>query len=208
MRIPSQRTARDFAVCMRDLTDTHYPEAELIRVVLDNLSTHTAGALYETFPPPEAHRILQRVEFHRAPKHASWLNMAEIEIGVLRGRCLDRRIGERALLVSEIAAWQQQRNASGAPTTAWHVVADNLATHVSESVVRLVADLCGIEDERGEKGKSAVPAAMVTREAFLRDAALRTRSPFTPRHASWLNQIEIWFSIRARKLLRRAGFTS
>ena len=95
-------------------TDTHYPEAELIRVVLDNLSTHTAGALYGTFPPPEAHRILQRLEFHRTPKHVSWLNIVEIEIGVLRGQCLDRRIGERALLVSEIAAWQQQRNASGA----------------------------------------------------------------------------------------------
>ena len=114
VKVTEQRTARDFAVCMRDLTDTHYPEAELIRVVLDNPSTHTAGALYETFPPPEAHRILQRLEFHRAPKHASWLNMVEIEIGVLRGQCLDRRIGERALLVSEIAAWQQQRNASGA----------------------------------------------------------------------------------------------
>ena len=108
----------------------------------------------------------------------------------------------------DYASFRKTLFATGAPTTAWHVVADNLATHVSESVVRLVADLCGIEDECGEKGKSAVPAAMVTREAFLRDAALRTRSPFTPRHASWLNQIEIWFSIRARKLLRRAGFTS
>jgi hypothetical protein len=99
---------------MRDLADIHYPKAELIRVVLDNLSTHTAGALYETFPAPEAHRILQRLEFHHTPKHASWLNMVEIEIGVLRGQCLDRRIGERALLLSEIAAWQEQRNASGA----------------------------------------------------------------------------------------------
>jgi len=78
------------------------------------LSTHTAGALYETFPAPEAHRILQRLEFHYTPKHASWLNMVEIEIGVLRGQCLDRRIGERDVLVAEIAAWQKQRNASGA----------------------------------------------------------------------------------------------
>jgi transposase len=114
VKVTEQRTARDFAVCMRDLADTHYPKAELIRVVLDNLSTHTAGALYESFPAPEAHRILQRLEFHYTPKHASWLNMVEIEIGVLRGQCLDRRIGERALLVSEIAAWQEQRNASGA----------------------------------------------------------------------------------------------
>ena len=112
--VTEQRTAQDFAACMRDLADTHYPDAERIRVVLDNLSTHTAGALYETFPASEAHRILQRLEFHYTPKHASWLNMVEIEIGVLRGQCLDRRIGERDVLVSEIAAWQRQRNASGA----------------------------------------------------------------------------------------------
>ena len=76
-------------------------------------STHTAGALHETFPAPEAHRILQRLEFHYTPKHASWLNMVEIEIGVLRGQCLDRRIGERNILVADIEAWQRQRNASG-----------------------------------------------------------------------------------------------
>jgi hypothetical protein len=78
------------------------------------ISTHTAGALYEIFPAPEAHRMLQRLEFHYAPEHASRLNMVEIEIDVLRGRCLDRRIGERDLLESEIAEWQRQRNASGA----------------------------------------------------------------------------------------------
>ena len=99
---------------MRDLTDIHYPHADQIRVVMDNLSTHTAGALYETFPAQEAHRILQRLEFHYTPKHASWLNMVEIEIGVLRGQCLDRRIGDRAVLDTEIAAWQLQRNTSGA----------------------------------------------------------------------------------------------
>ena len=114
VKVTERRTARDFALCMRDLADTHYPDAELIRVVLDNLSTHTAGALYETFPAPEAHRILQRLEFHYTPKHASWLNMVEIEIGVLRGQCLDRRISERDVLVAEIALWQQQRNTSGA----------------------------------------------------------------------------------------------
>ena len=114
VKVTEHRTARDFAVCMRDLADIHYPNADLIRVVMDNLSTHNPGALYETFPPPEAHRILQRLEFHYTPKHASWLNMVEIEIGVLRGQCLDRRIGERETLVGEIEAWQRQRNASGA----------------------------------------------------------------------------------------------
>jgi len=114
VKVTEQRTARDFAECMRDLADVHYPDADQIRVVMDNLSTHTAGALYEAFPAPEAHRVLQRLEFHYTPKHASWLNMVEIEIGVLRGQCLDRRIGERDVLVSEIDAWQRQRNASGA----------------------------------------------------------------------------------------------
>ena len=114
MKVTEHRTAHDFAFCMRDLADIHYPNAELIRVVMDNLSTHNPGALYETFPAPEAHRILQRLEFHYTPKHASWLNMVEIEIGVLRGQCLDRRIGERETLNAEIKAWQRQRNASGA----------------------------------------------------------------------------------------------
>lgn len=114
VKVTNQRTARDFAACMRDLTDIHYAEAERVRVVMDNLSTHTPGALYEAFPAPEAHRILQRLEFHYTPKHASWLNMVEIEIGVLRAQCLDRRIAERERLVSEIEAWQRQRNASGA----------------------------------------------------------------------------------------------
>ena len=111
--VTDQRTAQDYARCLRGLVDIHYPKADLIRVVQDNLSTHTAGALYETFPPEEAHRLLQRLEFHYTPKHASWLNMVEIEIGVLRSQCLDRRIGERDQLISEIEAWQRARNASG-----------------------------------------------------------------------------------------------
>ncbi|HZC76952.1 MAG TPA: IS630 family transposase, partial [Ktedonobacterales bacterium] len=114
VKVTEQRTARDFAHCMRDLVDRHYPQAKRIRVVLDNLSTHSAGALYETFPAPDARRLLRQLEFHYLPKHASWLNMVEIEIGVLRSQCLDRRIGERGRLVAEIAAWEQQRNLAGA----------------------------------------------------------------------------------------------
>jgi hypothetical protein len=90
------------------------PPSERIRVVLDNLSTHSAGALYQTFPPGEARRVLRRLEFHYVPKHASWLNMVEIEIGVLRSQYLDRRIATKHQLVSEITAWERQRNASGA----------------------------------------------------------------------------------------------
>ncbi len=114
VNVTDHRTAKDFAVCMRELVDLHYPQAEQIRVVMDNLSTHTPGSLYEAFPAPEAHRILGRLEFHFTPKHASWLNMVEIEIGVLKSQCLGRRIDTREWLEREIAAWECTRNAAGA----------------------------------------------------------------------------------------------
>ena len=114
VKVTARRTAEDYAQCMRDLVDVHYPEAACIRVVQDNLSTHSAGALYDAFPPAEARRILRRLEFHYTPKHASWLNMVEIEIGVLQRQCLDRRIDDPQSLVREIAAWERQRNATGA----------------------------------------------------------------------------------------------
>jgi transposase len=114
VKVTDSRAAVDFAACMRELTDIHFPEAERVRVVMDNLSTHSAGALYQAFPACEARRGLQRLEFHYLPKHASWLNMVEIEIGVLRGQCLDRRIATHEHLVSQITAWERQRNASGA----------------------------------------------------------------------------------------------
>jgi transposase len=114
VKVTDSRAAVDFAVCMRDLTDIHFPKANRIRVVLDNLSTHSAGALYQAFPACEARRVLRRLEFHYVPKHASWLNMVEIEIGVLRSQCLDRRIATRKQLAAEIAAWERQRNAEAA----------------------------------------------------------------------------------------------
>jgi hypothetical protein len=114
VKVTEQRTSQDFAESMRDLVDLHYPQADVVRVVLDNLSTHSPGALYETFPAPEAHRIMRRLEFHFTPKHASWLNMVEIEIGVLRCQCIDRRIDQKDRLVAEIAEWESQRNLSGA----------------------------------------------------------------------------------------------
>ena len=112
--VTERRTAQDYAARLRELVDVDYPDAARIRVVQDNLSTHTPGALYEAFPAAEARRILRRLEFHSTPKHASWLNMVEIEIGVLKGQRLDRRIDTRDLLEREIAAWERDRNAAGA----------------------------------------------------------------------------------------------
>src|ERR1700693_1403818 len=112
VKVTKRRAAEDYAQCMRDLVDIHYPDAEIIRVVQDNLSPPPAGALYQTFPPAEARRILRRLEFHYTPKHASWLNMVEIEIGVLRGQCLDRRIDDPKRLRREIIAWERRRNAA------------------------------------------------------------------------------------------------
>ncbi len=114
IKVTERRAAEDYAQCMRELVDVDYADADYIRVVQDNLSTHSAGALYQAFPPAEARRLLRRLEFHYTPKHASWLNMVEIEIGVLRGQCLDRRIDDAKWLRREIAAWERQRNAARA----------------------------------------------------------------------------------------------
>jgi len=118
VKVTESRTAVDFAACMRELADIHFPKAERIRVVLDNLSTHSPGALYQAFPAEEARRVLRRLDFHYVPKHASWLNMVEIEIGVMVGQCLDRRIPDKAALVTEVAAWERRRNAEKA-TIKW-----------------------------------------------------------------------------------------
>ena len=132
VKVTERRTAADFATCMRELVEVDFPRAERIRVVMDNLSTHTPGALYETFPAPEAHRILRRLEFHFTPKHASWLNMAEIEIGVLRHQCLDRRIDTREGLEREIAAWERERNAAGARIT-WMFTTEKARTKMGRA---------------------------------------------------------------------------
>jgi transposase len=113
-KVTDRRANTDFAECMRDLVDQHYPSADCIRVVLDNLSTHKPAALYEAFAPDEARRVLRRLEFHYTPKHASWLNMVEIEIGVMVAQCLDRRVPDKATLTSEVAQWQCRRNAERA----------------------------------------------------------------------------------------------
>ena len=110
VKVTERRTKQDFAHCMKDLVDAHFPEAEVIRVVLDNLNTHTPASLYKAFTPQEARRIFRKLEFHYTPTHASWLNMAEIEISVLDRQCLDRRLPEMTLVSSEVFAWVNQRN--------------------------------------------------------------------------------------------------
>ena len=114
VKVTEHRAAIGFAQCMRELDDVHYPKADRIRVVLDNLSTHTTGALYQAFPADQERRLLRSLEFHHTPKHASWLNMVEIEIGDLVRQCLDRRIDSYARLVKETAACEKRRNAERA----------------------------------------------------------------------------------------------
>ena len=112
--ITERRTKVDFAHQMKWLVDERYPEAEVIRVVLDNLNTHKVASLYEAFEPGEARRIAKKLEFHPTPKHGSWLNMAEIELSILERQCLDRRIGDEDLLRREVEAYEQRRNAEKA----------------------------------------------------------------------------------------------
>ena len=112
--VTQRRTMQDFAHQMRWLVDEAYPEVEVVRVVLDNLNTHRAASLYETFPAPEARRIAQRLEFHYTPKHGSWLNMAEIEFSVLSRCCLRQRLSDEAALQREVQALVTERNAAQA----------------------------------------------------------------------------------------------
>jgi hypothetical protein len=118
VEVTERRTAQDFAWCMKALVDEHFPQARLISVVLDNLNTHSPAALYETFPPAEARRIVRRLDFRYTPKHGSWLNMAELELAVLDDQCLDRRLPDRASVCREVAAWEATRNAAKA-TIQW-----------------------------------------------------------------------------------------
>jgi hypothetical protein len=122
VEVTARRTAQDFAQQMKALVDEHFPQAAVIRLVCDNLNTHTAAALYATFAPAEARRLARKLEFHHTPPHGSWLNMAEIELSVLSGQCLARRLGDRQTLAAEAVAWERRRNAARATTT-WRFTA-------------------------------------------------------------------------------------
>jgi len=112
--VTARRTKVDWAHCIKELADVHYPDAEKIVLVLDNLNTHTPASLYEAFPPAEARRIAERLEIHYTPKHGSWLNIAEIELSALGRQCLDRRIPDDETLMREVAAWEDARNGADA----------------------------------------------------------------------------------------------
>jgi hypothetical protein len=111
VEVTERRTRRDYARCVRDLVDRYYPRARMIRSVQDNLNTHDGASLYEAFPPEEARRLLDKIEFHYTPKHGSWLNMAETEISIMDQQCLDRRLDSQGRIAEEVAAWEQERNA-------------------------------------------------------------------------------------------------
>jgi hypothetical protein len=108
--VTDRRTSIDFANELKELVDVDYPDAKKIILVADNLNTHGPAALYERFEPQEARRIAKKIEWHYTPEHASWLNMAEIELSVLSSQCLNRRISDKETLVAEVAAWQHSRN--------------------------------------------------------------------------------------------------
>ena len=125
VEVTERRTAIDFALQMRRLVDERYPEAEVVRVVLDNLNTHTGASLYRAFEPGEARRILRRLEFHYTPKHASWLNQAEVELSVLSRQCLSgRRIPDAETLEREVSSWERERNGRCA-TVEWRFTTED-----------------------------------------------------------------------------------
>ena len=113
--VSERRTRLDWAHCIQELVDVHYPDAETIVLVLDQLNTHSPASLYEAFAPAEAKRLADKLEIHYTPKHGSWLNMAEIELSILQRQCLDRRLGDRTTVEREVAAWVRDRNEAAQP---------------------------------------------------------------------------------------------
>jgi hypothetical protein len=111
VKVTDRHTAIDYAEVLKDLADVHFPQAKTIVLIQDNLNVHSKASLYEAFPASEARRLVERFEWHYTPKHGSWLNLAESELGVLSAQCLGRRIPDKLTLIDEIAAWEHERNA-------------------------------------------------------------------------------------------------
>lgn len=122
--VGTQRTRLEFAQCVKDLVDVHYPQAERIVLVMDHLNIHSTASLYAAFPPEEARRLAARIEIHHSPKHGSWLNMAELELSVLARQCLNQRLADLAAMTVAVAAWVERRNAA-IRTIDWHFTTDD-----------------------------------------------------------------------------------
>lgn len=122
--VTDQRKRKDWAQVVKEMVDIHYPEAETIVLVMDQLNTHSPASLYEAFPPDEAKRLADKLEIHYTPKHGSWLNMAEIELSILSRQCLDRRIPDKETLCHEIMAWQKRRDAQAGKVD-WRFTTDD-----------------------------------------------------------------------------------
>jgi hypothetical protein len=118
VRLSERRTRIDWAHCIKEVADVHYPDAKRIVLVMDQLNTHSPASLYEAFPPAEAKRLADKLEIHYTPTHGSWLNMAEIELSVLARQCLNRRLGDRGTMEREVGAWVTARN-EAATTIDW-----------------------------------------------------------------------------------------
>jgi len=124
VKVTEHRTAVDYAHALKDLSDNHFPDVTKIVLLQDNLNTHTKASLYKAFPAPEARRLVERFEWHYTPKHGSWLDLAESELGVLSSQCLDRRIPDIKTLVDQIAAWERDRNLHHAKAD-WQFTTEN-----------------------------------------------------------------------------------
>lgn len=122
--VTEQRTRKDWAQQIKQMLDERYPDAIKVRLVMDNLNTHNIASLYETFEPKEARRLADRLDIHHTPKHGSWLNMAEIELSVLKGQCLNRRIADMATMQAEVEAWERDRNNSNRKINWQFITAD------------------------------------------------------------------------------------
>ena len=133
VEVTERRTAIDYAKVLRDLSDIHFPKAEKIVLVQDNLNTHTPASLYEAFEPAEAHRSAKRFEWHHTPRHGSWLNVAEMELSALARQCLGRRIPDAPTLRREVAAWERERNAAEV-TVDWQFTTDDARVEAQEAI--------------------------------------------------------------------------
>ncbi|MCN4144029.1 MAG: transposase [Thiohalomonas sp.] len=136
-KVTQYKKSSDFAECMRDLVDIDHPDADVVRVVMDDYCTHRPASLYKAFPPEEARRILRRLEFNYRPKHASWLNILEIGIGNMNQQCLNRRMEDRAFLISELAAWESQQNQKKA-TINWMFNVDGARSKLTRAYDKLI----------------------------------------------------------------------